>query len=220
MILKLKQTLFLLIILISITTLTGCQRVPSPDEWTPDGFELIKSQDKYYVVEYTGNDSDITIPNKYKDLPVVALGFVNAAVFKLPSNVTKITISENIRKITSDEINSEYLEEIVVDESNLYFKSIDGVLFTKDGETLLQYPKEKKGIDYFVPNDVITLRTNGWSNELQNLYIYADYLVYLRCNPEVYNSLENIYVPSTLVDTYKEDLCWSVISDKIKAITP
>ena len=43
------------------------------------------------------------------------------------------------------------LEKIEVSEDNLGLKSVDGVLFEKDGKTLMQYPAGKKDTKYAIP---------------------------------------------------------------------
>ncbi len=49
------------------------------------------------------------------------------------------------------------LAEILVNENNAVYKSIDGVLLTKDGTTLLVYPAGKEGSSYTTPAGVTTI---------------------------------------------------------------
>ncbi len=46
------------------------------------------------------------------------------------------------------------LKYFVVNEYNTHFKAVDGVLFTADGKTLVQYPNGKENTHYTVPNGV------------------------------------------------------------------
>ncbi|MBQ2604154.1 MAG: leucine-rich repeat protein [Clostridia bacterium] len=93
-------------------------------------------------------------------------------------------------------VNCENLEEIVVDEKNPRFKSQDGVLFGEnidsDHWTLIQYPQNKPGDTYVVPDFVRTIGSekNLWGmgyeiqpyqaaafsncKNLTNLYIYRN----------------------------------------------
>ncbi len=48
-------------------------------------------------------------------------------------------------------------QEFSVAANNPYFKTVDGVLFDKDGATLIAYPPGKKGSEYVVPNGVKTI---------------------------------------------------------------
>lgn len=82
------------------------------------------------------------------------------------SSLVSITIPKTVKILASeedalyDELYDETfgkcisLESIVVDSDNEYFTSVDGVLFTKDMETLLQYPSGKKDKHYVVPEGV------------------------------------------------------------------
>ena len=45
-------------------------------------------------------------------------------------------------------------QEFSVAEENTTFQSIDGVLFTKDGKTLVKFPNGSKKAEYTVPNGV------------------------------------------------------------------
>jgi hypothetical protein len=49
------------------------------------------------------------------------------------------------------------LSNISVLEDNPHFKSIDGVLFSKDEKTIVAYPPAKEGSSYIIPNGVTTI---------------------------------------------------------------
>ncbi|MDE5994262.1 MAG: leucine-rich repeat domain-containing protein [Oscillospiraceae bacterium] len=46
---------------------------------------------------------------------------------------------------------------IKVDENNPFYKDIDGVLFTKDGTVLMDYPSKKEDTSYAVPDGVLVI---------------------------------------------------------------
>ena len=54
------------------------------------------------------------------------------------------------------------LSSINVNEENQNFKSIDGVLFSKDGKTLLQFPTGKKETNYTIPNSVESIGSSAF----------------------------------------------------------
>ncbi|MCR4711642.1 MAG: leucine-rich repeat domain-containing protein [Clostridia bacterium] len=57
------------------------------------------------------------------------------------------------------------LERIVVAEENPYFKAVEGVLFSKDGKTLLRYPGFRdEQTDYVVPEDVERIVPGAFKN--------------------------------------------------------
>ncbi len=72
------------------------------------------------LVEYTGTNEDVIIPESVAQL-----------------NLTVLNKDSQIMSIS-------------VDENNPYLCSVDGVLFSKDGNTLIRYPSLVKG-DYTVP---------------------------------------------------------------------
>lgn len=49
------------------------------------------------------------------------------------------------------------LTEITVSGENLYYKSVDNVLFNKDGTLLIKYPEGITATSYTIPNDVKTI---------------------------------------------------------------
>ena len=60
------------------------------------------------------------------------------------------------------------LEEITVDEENPFYRAIDGVLFNKEGTTLLQYPCGRPGAEYVIPEGVTKL---AWGSFLKAGYL-------------------------------------------------
>lgn len=55
------------------------------------------------------------------------------------------------------------LEEIKVDEKNIFFQSVDGVLYSKDGKQLISYPAAKKDSTYTIPSEVEKIYTDAFS---------------------------------------------------------
>lgn len=61
-----------------------------------------------------------------------------------------------------------YLEEINVDENSRFFKSVDGVVYSKDMTTLVRYPSGKRGESYTIPS---TVKILGEQAIFQSLYL-------------------------------------------------
>jgi hypothetical protein len=70
------------------------------------------------------------------------------------SKAKSITIPATTLKIEVQAFVSPELVSINVDSANPNYKSVDGVLYTKDGKTLVLYPTNKAGESFSVPNDV------------------------------------------------------------------
>jgi len=54
------------------------------------------------------------------------------------------------------------ISSFIVDKNNLYFQSINGVLFNKSGDILVHYPCAKSG-DYDIPSNVTTIQPNAFA---------------------------------------------------------
>lgn len=114
------------------------------------------------------------------------------------------------------------LEEINVTPGNPNFKSIDGILFSADGKTLLRYPPAKRGDSYEVPDTVEiiadeamrdvqyikelsisnSVKEIGWyaisvCDNLEEVYIGAGLIELDGSGIVLNNNLQNIYVSET-----------------------
>ncbi|MBQ7368852.1 MAG: leucine-rich repeat protein, partial [Clostridia bacterium] len=86
-----------------------------------------------------------------------------------------VSISANITSIDSRAFhNCPNLEEIKVASDNEYFQSIDGVLYSKDGKSLIRYPNGKNGNSFTIPNQVKKIcdgAFNGYGLELKEVVL-------------------------------------------------
>lgn len=141
------------------------------------------------LISYNGDDKNIILPKGIKTLKSYAFCNVNAnnkeiilsdsiesieekAFYAVP-NIEKIFISKSVKNINEkafyvgfDNSLDEYLgcislKEIIVDENNPYFKSVDGNLYSKDGKTLIKYATGKTDEEFIIPEGVV--KTSSYS---------------------------------------------------------
>ena len=107
------------------------------------------------ITGYTGSGGNVVIPNATNGYPVT--GIAQGAFISNNSYLTGISIPSSINQIGSYALAyCPNLTTISVDTNNPNFSSVDGVLFNKSGNTLVQCPGGKAG-SYTVPNNVTVI---------------------------------------------------------------
>jgi hypothetical protein len=106
------------------------------------------------ITGYIGSGGDVTIPDTIDGLPVTSIGD-NA--FSCCFSLTSIMIPKSVSSIGDEpfEICLD-LTAIAVDPQNTNYCSVDGVLFNRSTNTLIQYPAGKAG-SCIIPNSVTNL---------------------------------------------------------------
>ena len=100
----------------------------------------------------------------------------------LDCDIKKLTIPASVTKIANGSaIGGAY--EIKVEKGNKKYKSKNGVVFTKDGKTLVRYPKKKKGSTYRIPKGVKTIGESAFYDATQ---------------PANYQKLKKIIMPDSV----------------------
>jgi len=106
------------------------------------------------------------------------------------SALKSITIPENVTSIGNNAfVCCSSLPYINVSESNLNFKSVDGVLFNKAGNVLIQYPSGNSRTYYNIPDSVISIKNNafGCSSALIYINVSESNLNYKSIDGVIYN---------------------------------
>ena len=96
------------------------------------------------------NIVDIVIPN--------SVTTVGRSAFEHCGSLSRVNIGNKLTNIGNNVFRyCRNLENIVVDEENTTYKSIDGNLYTKNGNILKQYASGKKNSTFIIPAGVITI---------------------------------------------------------------
>jgi len=104
------------------------------------------------LVRYEGNEEHVIIP---ANLGITEIGDM---AFAGCSSLESITIPESVISIGENQFNScSKLRSIYVNERNVMFADLDGVLFNKDMTTLIRYPSGKPGNDFDIPSSVTSI---------------------------------------------------------------
>ncbi len=125
------------------------------------GFTYTSLSDGSISITGCSLTGDITIPQYIDGAPVTNLA---AELFYGASGITSVTIPSTVTYFgtSADDNDWDYvfsycydLENIYVDEGNPTFKSVDGILYTADGRTLINYPCSHEGEVLHVDADVL-----------------------------------------------------------------
>ena len=89
----------------------------------------------------------------------------NAEIFdKIAPFVRKITLGEDVKYIEDDIFaDFSYLQAIEVDSNNQDYTSVDGVLYSKDGQTIERYPVDKSVEVFVIPMGVIKIAASAFA---------------------------------------------------------
>ena len=112
------------------------------------------------------------------------------AVFYNNISLSSLRIPASVEELTGGIFQDcQSLKEIIVDERNMHYCSMDGVLFDKSMETLISYPQGKTDAEYDVPEGVAVI--GEWSFVLCGRYVMENYYV-------VNNGFQKIVLPKSL----------------------
>ncbi len=120
----------------------------------------------YFAFEGCKNLENITIPEGITN--------IKSYSFEDCSSLERITIPESVVNI-GDRVfgGCKNLKEINVQENNQNYKSIDGVLYTKDETIIIAYPIGKTDTEYVISDGTTDIRDDAFygCNNLENITI-------------------------------------------------
>ncbi len=115
-------------------------------------------------------EKNIVIPPYYNGLPVTRIDYDalsgKGASITIPATVTDIDIRAFINT---------RVEEIIVDEANPVYKSVNGDLYSKDGKQFIHYATEKKDEEkknvksFALPEGVEVIKRNAFNGYCRNI---------------------------------------------------
>lgn len=141
----------------------------------PDTIKDIKS----FGVGYCHNVAPIMLPTSLQSVGSYAFSYCNFQTLNIPNSVKniarsafsymnisdgKISIPSSVISIEQSAFYGSSVSNFQVDTANPNYKSIDEVLFNKEGNKIIHYPSKKTDSCYTVPNNVSIIGKSCFEN--------------------------------------------------------
>lgn len=157
------------------------------------------------------------IPNEVVKIETDAFSYCSIGTISIPASVTTIGDSAFIT--------NNRLKQFIVDENNNNFVSVNGVLYTKNLDVLVAYPKSKSESSFVIPNSVTTISQDAFhfSNNLTEIVI-PDSVVKIGKRAFRYTNIINLVIPKnvTVIEgntfNYCDNLTNITIPNSVKII--
>ena len=177
-----------------------------------DGLKYLGNRKNPYVYLADVENSNITTANIDDNCKIIG----NSA-FAHCDNLTSIEIPNSVTSIGCEAFYScGSLSSITVDSSNTAYKSINGVLYSKDGTKLICYPAGKTTTTFTIPNSVTSIGDRAFCNcynltsiEIPNSVTSIGNSAFAHCD-----NLTSIEIPNSVTSIGEKAFynCFSVTS--------
>jgi hypothetical protein len=221
-----KITFLLLACAVIISLLNGNK--VSADSKIDNGFEYTVEDNKITITNYIGSETNLVIPSHINNLPVACIGeeafaynngltsvdipntvtIVENYAFLQCSSLETITIPKSVTSIGLLAFLGKSIKAIRVDIGNMHYKSMDGVLYSKDSSVLIKYPSAKTDLSYTVPDTVVTISASAFyqSNNLISIVIGSNVKEIQDAAFSECQNLSSLYLPRSVTTIGKEIL--------------
>ncbi len=129
---------------------------------TPEDDWNYTNQGTYiYLKGYAGAGGAVELPAELEDLPVTTISRGALTYNSSGGTITSVTVPADFTASlgAGPFFGNNSIEQISVDSESTKYMSQDGVLFNKEGTTLLVYPGGKSGSVYTIPDGVTAIET-------------------------------------------------------------
>ena len=123
-------------------------------ESVPGGLKLVS-----YRVEEDGS-SILHLPSRVNGLPVVSIG----AFAFTAGGVDTLCLPDTLRSVDPEAFTDSGIFSLVIGRAAENFKTVNGVLFSKDGTELLYYPAARHSESYAIPAGVTRIAARAFRN--------------------------------------------------------
>ncbi len=162
-----------LVILTVLTVLPNPADAEDEEFITVGAFTYELESHEATLIEYDDTlGSEISVPSHFEyDGITYDITGIDFTAFE-STEATSLHIPSTVKMIIHPEYMSLSFFEIMVDKDNDHLRSIDGVLYSKDGAEIIKYPAAKEGIEYHIPNAVTIIGQGAFAGcNLESVWI-------------------------------------------------
>lgn len=153
----------------------------------PEGLEKIATG----AFMYCSGLTSIKLPSTLVSVAGYAFDGTNITSLTLPASLTTVDGYSFARM--------GYLEEFIVENDNPTLKAVDGVLFSKDGKSLIIYPCKKAGDSYEIPEGVEIISDSAFQNSTITSVTFPSTLKRIEKNGFMYSKLNgDLVIPKSV----------------------
>ena len=92
---------------------------------------------------------------------------IDGSMFNTITDIKTLTLPKYLKSVGDDFLSKNTsINNIIISDENTYFKTVDGILYDKDLTTLIKYPNGKLDTSFTVPNGIILIKSNAFSNAI------------------------------------------------------
>ncbi|MGN0631584.1 MAG: leucine-rich repeat domain-containing protein [Ruminococcus sp.] len=150
------------------------------------------------ITAYEPKEKNVVLPKEIDGNTVVGLGDF---LFNEQSGIETVTIPANVCHIGASAFYGTGIKEFFVDEGHPMYKTVDGVLFSKDGIALVAYPPKKEDKSYTVPDGTEELYHGCFAG---NTYLaeidLPDTIIYIDTWAFAYTTVQTLELPETVTE--------------------
>jgi hypothetical protein len=154
----------------------------------------------------------LIIPSTYQGLPVTSIESLSHTVNNYSNNLSAITIPDSVTSIGEMAfIRCQNLTDIIVSESNNSYRSVDGFLLNKSGDTLAAYPTGRNYLADTIPDSVTIIGNSAFRGNANITAITIpdnittiEEAAFLRCD-----NITSVSIPSSVTSISTTSFYWT-----------
>lgn len=129
---------------------------------------------------------------------------IQAGAFNTPDGATSVVIPKTVTAIDFYQNFTYTVDTITVSEQNPVYKSVDGLVFSKDGKSLLRYPGGRVAEKYLIPETVSTIGRGAFYGSKIGLVTLTNTVTTIEANAFEYSEVTMMYIPETVTSIGKQ----------------